>query len=320
MTVVSGKVKIPKNVEARDVFGKLDENVKIIETELDLSIGLEDSNIIITGEEKLLELGIQAIEYIIMSLESKEEVNKDSILKNIDSLIKKNNIDTKKILDYTVAKTSRGKFVKPKTLGQKRYLEAINNNFITFGIGPAGTGKTYLAIAMAAEALRQKEVDRIILTRPAVEAGENLGFLPGDLQDKVDPYLRPVYDALYDILGVEICKKYIERGIIEIAPLAYMRGRTLDSAYIILDEAQNSTNEQMKMILTRIGKNSKLVVTGDITQIDLNKKDSGLKNIGKILKNIKGIEFSYLTKDDIVRHHIVQKIIEAYERYDNKND
>jgi len=217
--------------------------------------------------------------------------------------------------------TARGKPVKAKTYGQKEYVNAIKENTIVFGIGPAGTGKTYLAVAMAVTAFRNKEVNRIIITRPAVEAGEKLGFLPGDLQNKVDPYLRPLYDALYEILGLENYQKYMEKGMIEIAPLAYMRGRTLDDSFIILDEAQNTTPEQMKMFLTRIGYSSKAIVTGDITQIDLpGDKKSGLKEVIKILKGIKGIEFVFLTEKDVIRHELVQKIIKAYEKYDNENE
>jgi Phosphate starvation-inducible protein PhoH, predicted ATPase len=225
----------------------------------------------------------------------------------------------KDLLNEIICITASGKTIKPKTLGQKIYIESIKKNDIVFGIGPAGTGKTYLAMAMAVNAFKNKEVNRIILTRPAVEAGESLGFLPGDLKEKVDPYLRPVYDALFDILGVETYSKLIEKGLIEIAPLAYMRGRTLDSAYVILDEAQNTTNEQMKMFLTRLGFGSKAIVTGDITQIDLAKnKASGLITVTKILKDVQGIGFVNLTKNDIVRHPLVQRIIEAYEKHEEK--
>ena len=217
--------------------------------------------------------------------------------------------------------TSRGKPVKPKTLGQKRYVEAIKNNTITIGVGPAGTGKTYLAVAQAVNAFRAKQVNRIILTRPAVEAGEKLGFLPGDLQQKVDPYLRPLYDALFDMLGAENFQKCQERGDIEVAPLAYMRGRTLDDSFIILDEAQNTTGEQMKMFLTRLGFNSKAVVTGDVTQIDLpDGKRSGLKEAVKVLKGIDDIATIQLTGKDVVRHRLVQEIIKAYENYGGKNE
>ena len=224
----------------------------------------------------------------------------------------------KELLNEVVCITASGKSIKPKTLGQKRYLDAIKKSDIVFGIGPAGTGKTYLAMAMAVQAFKNKQVNRIILTRPAVEAGESLGFLPGDLQEKVDPYLRPMYDALFDILGYENYLRYMEKGLIEVAPLAYMRGRTLDSSYVILDEAQNTTNEQMKMFLTRLGYGSKAIVTGDITQIDLPRgKESGLKTVAKILQDVEGIDIVYLSKYDIVRHPLVQRVIEAYERYES---
>jgi len=223
-------------------------------------------------------------------------------------------------VDY-VCLTAKGRQIKSKTHGQKIYVDEMKNNGIVFGIGPAGTGKTFLAVAMAVTAFRNKEVNRIILTRPAVEAGEKLGFLPGDLQNKVDPYLRPLYDALYEMMGFETYQKYLEKGMIEVAPLAYMRGRTLDDSFIILDEAQNTTQEQMKMFLTRIGFGSKAVITGDITQIDLpGDKKSGLKEVIKILKDIKGISFVHLTDRDVVRHELVQKIIQAYDRYDKLKD
>ncbi|HHX23943.1 MAG TPA: PhoH family protein [Thermoanaerobacterales bacterium] len=232
------------------------------------------------------------------------------------------NGDGEKISDLyngVLCHTHRGKPIKPKTLGQKLYTSAIKQNDIVFGIGPAGTGKTYLALAMAVAAFKEKEVSRIILTRPAVEAGEKLGFLPGDLQDKVDPYLRPLYDALYDILGVDSFRRYIERGLIEVAPLAYMRGRTLDDSFVILDEAQNTTSEQMKMFLTRLGFGSKAVITGDLTQVDLPKGVySGLDEVREILKDVKGVQFIYLNDQDVVRHEVVQRIIKAYEKYDEK--
>jgi len=223
-------------------------------------------------------------------------------------------------LDEVIITTARGKVIRAKTLGQRKYIEAINNNEVVFAIGPAGTGKTYLAMAMAIKAFKNKEVNRIILTRPAVEAGEKLGFLPGDLQEKVDPYLRPLYDALYDIMGIENFQRNMEKGLIEVAPLAYMRGRTLDDSYIILDEAQNTTPEQMKMFLTRLGFGSKAIITGDVTQIDLPKgKFSGLKQVEEILKGIKGIEFVHLGEKDVVRHKLVQHIIKAYEKYEEEN-
>ena len=226
-----------------------------------------------------------------------------------------------KLMADAICITSRGKPVKAKTLGQEAYVEAIRDNTVVFGIGPAGTGKTYLAVAMAVKAFKAKEVNRIILTRPAVEAGESLGFLPGDLQQKVDPYLRPLYDALFDMLGAESFQKQLERGSIEVAPLAYMRGRTLDDSFIILDEAQNTTSEQMKMFLTRLGSNSKAVVTGDVTQIDLpGGKKSGLKEVTRILKGIDGITTVYFNEKDVVRHHLVQEIVKAYDRYAERQE
>ena len=226
-----------------------------------------------------------------------------------------------KLMSDCICITASGKPIKPKTFGQKRYVDAIRDNTVIFGIGPAGTGKTYLAVAMAVKAFKAKEVNRIILTRPAVEAGESLGFLPGDLQQKVDPYLRPLYDALFDMLGPDSFQRQMERGTIEVAPLAYMRGRTLDDSFIILDEAQNTTSEQMKMFLTRLGANSKAVVTGDITQIDLpGGKKSGLREVTKILKNIEGIKTIRFDEKDVVRHHLVQEIVKAYEKYAEKNN
>lgn len=320
METVSGEIEIIDEAIVKELYGYLDRNIKTIKDELDISAEYKNNILILTGEQKWVDIGLEVIKNLIDLINRKDSISIEDIRFSIDMVVENKKVDVRKHLNYSIGRTSKGKEIKPKTWGQRRYIESMKTNEIVFGIGPAGTGKTYLAIAMAATALKNKSVDRIILTRPAVEAGEKLGFLPGDLQEKVDPYLRPVYDALYEVLGVETCNKYMERGTIEIAPLAYMRGRTLDSAYIVLDEAQNTTNEQMKMILTRIGNGSRLIVTGDITQTDLSNKDSGLKNIKNILGDIKGIDFSYLTKKDIVRHHIVQKIIAAYERYDNIND
>ena len=255
----------------------------------------------------------------MLTLINKGETLSDQNVRYAIGLVKEGNDDKlAKMATDTVCITAKGKPIKAKTIGQKKYCEAINKNTITFGVGPAGTGKTYLAVALAVTAFRAKQVDKIILTRPAVEAGEKLGFLPGDLQSKVDPYLRPLYDALYDMLGAENFQKYQERGSIEVAPLAYMRGRTLDDSFIILDEAQNTTPEQMKMFLTRLGFNSKMVVTGDITQIDLPAgKKSGLTKVMRILKNVDDIEICKFTQKDVVRHRLVQEIIKAYEKYEN---
>ena len=261
----------------------------------------------------------RAVKGLLMLINKGESLS-DQNVRYVISLVKDDSEE--KLSEMTgdcVCVTSKGKPVKPKTLGQKKYIEAIRNNTIVLGAGPAGTGKTYLAVAMAVTAFRAKEVNRIILTRPAVEAGEKLGFLPGDLQQKVDPYLRPLYDALFDMLGAESFQKYQERGSIEVAPLAYMRGRTLDDSFIILDEAQNTTKEQMKMFLTRLGFNSKMVVTGDITQIDLpDGKKSGLTQAMRILKNIPGIAINEFTEKDVVRHKLVQDIIKAYEKSEEK--
>jgi len=302
----------------REIFGAFDENINIIREELGVDIQIRDGEIRLYGDEIAVELGKKLIYNLIEIIKKQKRLDKQDLRYSIQLLLEGKEEYVKELLNEVVCITASGKSIKPKTIGQKRYLDAIRKNDIVFCIGPAGTGKTYLAMAMAVQALKNKEVNRIILTRPAVEAGESLGFLPGDLQEKVDPYLRPIYDALFDILGAESYSKYVEKGLIEVAPLAYMRGRTLDSSYIILDEAQNTTNEQMKMFLTRLGFGSKAIITGDITQIDLSKgKESGLKTITKILDNVKGIDFIYLTKQDIVRHPLVQRIIEAYDKYES---
>ena len=304
-----------------ELFGKLDENVKIIEEELDIEIILREGKILLIGDELSTELGERLIEKLIEVIEIQKRFTKQELRYTIQLILEGKEEKVKDLLNDIVCITASGKSIKPKTLGQKRYVDGIKNNDIVFGIGPAGTGKTYLAMAMAVNAFKNKEVNRIILTRPAVEAGESLGFLPGDLQEKVDPYLRPIYDALFDILGIDAYLKLMEKGLIEVAPLAYMRGRTLDSAYVILDEAQNTTNEQMKMFLTRLGFGSKAIITGDITQIDLPRgKNSGLVTASKVLDDVEGIGMIYLSKYDIVRHPLVQKIIEAYERYETKVD
>ena len=300
------------------IFGQLEKNSKKIEETCDVKLKISEEGILISGSD----INIESVGKLIESLDthtlSGNEVTDqdlDYLLSNLEK-IKQDNIS--KIKDYVICYNSKGKPLKPKTVNQRNYVEMINKNDIVFGIGPAGTGKTYLAMAMAINAFRNNEVDRIILTRPAVEAGESLGFLPGDLQEKIDPYLRPIYDAMFDILGYENFEKFKDRGLIEVAPLAYMRGRTLDNAYIILDEAQNTTNEQMKMFLTRIGYGSKAIVTGDITQVDLPRgKKSGLLVATNILRNIKGISFLEFEKTDVVRHPLVQKIIGAYENLEN---
>lgn len=319
--------KMEKSIEINDInlmsilFGKLDENIALIEKELGLIIKSKADKIFISGEEDAVEDGAVLLTNLVETARQQNSLSLSDVRYAI-SLIKDNEKrPVAELLKDTLVYTSMGKPIRAKTLGQKRYIDNINNNDIVFGIGPAGTGKTYLAMAAAVRAFKAKEVNRIILTRPAVEAGENLGFLPGDLQNKVDPYLRPLYDALFEILGHDTYNNLFEKGLIEVAPLAYMRGRTLDSAFVILDEAQNTTNEQMKMFLTRLGYGSKAIVTGDVTQIDLPRgKQSGLKTVLKILDGVKGIGITYLNKNDIVRHALVQRIIDAYEKYEKTND
>ncbi len=304
----------------REIFGELDENINIIKEELGINIAIRDDKIKLYGNKVSIDLGEKLIYNLIDIVKEQGKLDEHNLRYYIKLLLEGQKEYVKELIKEVICVTSSGKSIKPKTLGQKRYLDSIRKNDIVFGIGHAGTGKTYLAMAMAVQSFKNKEVNRIILTRPAVEAGESLGFLPGDLQEKVDPYLRPIYDALFDILGAESYAKYMEKGLIEVAPLAYMRGRTLDSSYVILDEAQNTTNEQMKMFLTRLGFGSKAIITGDITQIDLSKgKESGLKTISNILKDLNGIDFIYLSKNDIVRHPLVQRIIEAYDKYENTN-
>ena len=302
------------------VFGSFDQNLRIIEENLSVSVVERADQIHITGEAENVMLAERAISGLL-SLSAKGENIDAQNVRYILKLVREGKEDKiGELAGDVICITAKGKPIKPKTLGQKEYCEAIANNTVTLGIGPAGTGKTYLAVAAAVAAFRAEQVNRIILTRPAVEAGERLGFLPGDLQSKVDPYLRPLYDALFDMLGADTYQKYLERGNIEVAPLAYMRGRTLDDSFIILDDAQNTSREQMKMFLTRIGFGSKVVITGDITQIDLPEdKTSGLKVAMKVLEGIDDIAICKLTGADVVRHRLVQKIIEAYEVYDKKN-
>ncbi len=303
--------------QAVSLFGSFDENVKIIEQEYGVSIISRGTDLKVVGEEESVSKAARVLNSLLILIGKGEALTSQNIRYAI-SLVNEDNEDKLNAMSSdTICITSKGKPVKPKTLGQKRYCEAIRNNTITFGVGPAGTGKTYLAVAMAVTAFRAKQVSRIILTRPAVEAGEKLGFLPGDLQSKVDPYLRPLYDALFDMLGAENFQRCQERGMIEVAPLAYMRGRTLDDSFIILDEAQNTTPEQMKMFLTRLGFNSKMVVTGDITQIDLpDGKKSGLKRVMRILRDVDDIEMCSFNQKDVVRHKLVQDIVNAYQRYE----
>lgn len=310
-------------VEAMDdligLFGVFDENLRVIEEETGTRIVADAGGVRIEGEPDAAKLTASVVEKMLDMQRRGERINRGRLRYAID-LAKEGNVDLiEQIMGDVIAITSRGRQVKCKTLGQKRYVQALKQNELVFGIGPAGTGKTYLAVAMAVLAFKNKEVDRIILTRPAVEAGEKLGFLPGDLQSKVDPYLRPLYDALQEFLGLETYRQLTERGAIEVAPLAYMRGRTLNSAYIILDEAQNCSVEQMKMFLTRFGEGSRVVVTGDITQIDLpHERKSGLIHAIDVLSGVEGVSIVRLTHKDVVRHELVQRIIRAYEAYEKE--
>ena len=297
-----------------NVFGSFDENIKRIEQTYGVKITNRGTELKISGEDEAADRAGRAIEGLLLLAAKGETIDEQKVRYLIDLVSSGNEDKIGEMAKDVVCVTAKGRPVKAKTLGQQRYMKAILKNTITIGVGPAGTGKTYLAVAAAVAAFREKAVNRIILTRPAVEAGERLGFLPGDLQNKVDPYLRPLYDALYDMLGAETYQKYLERGNIEVAPLAYMRGRTLDDSFIILDEAQNTTREQMKMFLTRLGFGSKIVITGDITQIDLpSDKVSGLKDAVRILDNVPDIAICRLTASDVVRHALVQRIIAAYE-------
>ena len=311
------KVVIQDNQQAAIFFGTGDENFHHLVSICTAEIVARGSEIYIRGEEKEQEYALKLINSLIEIVENEQDLNINDI-SYVEGLLKKGDTPRHQdIVSGTILTSSRGKAVKARTLGQKRYIQAVLRDDIVFGIGPAGTGKTYLSVVMAVRALRNKDVERIVLVRPAVEAGEKLGFLPGDFIEKVNPYLRPLYDGLFDILGVELTQRYLEKSIIEIAPLAYMRGRTLNNSFVILDEAQNTTPPQMKMFLTRLGFGSKMVITGDITQIDLPRDDhSGLIEIQKILSNIKGISFEYLGSEDVVRHPLVQKIVNAYGHYE----
>ena len=298
------------------VFGSFDENIKRIEEALDVQIINRGTELKVTGEEEMVDKAVRTLEGLLMLAAKGEIIYEQRVRYLITLVCVGNDHQVAQMAKDVVCITAKGKPIKAKTVGQQQYMKAIQKNTITIGVGPAGTGKTYLAVAAAVAAFREKQVNRIILTRPAVEAGERLGFLPGDLQNKVDPYLRPLYDALYDMLGAETFQKYQERGSIEVAPLAYMRGRTLDDSFIILDEAQNTTREQMKMFLTRLGFGSKIVITGDVTQIDLpDDKVSGLKDAVRVLDGVKDIAICRLTSADVVRHALVQEIINAYERH-----
>ena len=303
------------------VFGSFDENIKRIEEALNVQVVNRGTELHIIGDEEMADKAVRTLEGLLQ-LSARGETIDEQRVRYLITLVNEGNDElVSKMAKDVVCITAKGKPIKAKTVGQQTYMKAIQKNTVTIGVGPAGTGKTYLAVAAAVAAFRERTVNRIILTRPAVEAGERLGFLPGDLQNKVDPYLRPLYDALYDMLGPETFQKYQERGSIEVAPLAYMRGRTLDDSFIILDEAQNTTKEQMKMFLTRLGFGSKIVITGDVTQIDLpDDKVSGLKDAVRVLENVKDIAICRLTSADVVRHALVQEIINAYEKFDKKRE
>jgi len=315
------EVKLTIEIENPDMlaelFGQRDENVRVIEDETGVRISMQEGSICISGQQEQAEVAQTVVRRLMLLLARRERIDKTRIRYAIELAAEGRDELIDEIMSDVVAITYRGKQIRAKTLGQSRYVNAMKNNTVVFGVGPAGTGKTYLAMAAAVMAFKNKEVSRIVLTRPAVEAGEKLGFLPGDLQHKVDPYLRPLYDAIYEMMGSEAYARLAERGVIEVAPLAYMRGRTLSDAYIILDEAQNTTNEQMKMFLTRLGEGSKAVVTGDLTQIDLPPgKVSGLKRVVNILEGVKDIAVCHFSHKDVVRHELVQSIIKAYESFE----
>ena len=304
---------------AVNLFGSFDENIRLLEEEFHVTVISRDGELRVNGEPEDVMVACKAIEALLTLSSRGEPLNEQNVRYVIDLARKGQEGRVSELAGDVLCVTAKGRPVKPKTIGQKQYIESVLHNTVTIGVGPAGTGKTYLAVAAAVAAFRDKQVNRIILTRPAVEAGERLGFLPGDLQSKVDPYLRPLYDALFDMLGAENYQKYLERGNIEVAPLAYMRGRTLDDSFIILDEAQNTSREQMKMFLTRMGFGSKIVITGDVTQIDLPPdKTSGLKEAMRVLEGVEGIGICGLTSQDVVRHVMVQRIVKAYDEYERK--
>ncbi|HIS25099.1 MAG TPA: PhoH family protein [Candidatus Faeciplasma gallinarum] len=302
-----------------NLFGSHDENIRLIQDDLNVNVITRGSDIKIAGNQADVDKAYSCISALLKIAENGDDITEQQVRYILSMADETGAEDIANLSDGGICVTSAGKIIKPKTLGQKKYIESIKENTISFGVGPAGTGKTFLAVSMAVRAFRSHEINKIILTRPAVEAGEKLGFLPGDLQTKVDPYLRPLYDALFEMLGAESFAKYQERGSIEVAPLAYMRGRTLDDAFVILDEAQNTSPEQMKMFLTRLGFNSKMVITGDVTQIDLpDPRKSGLIEAVKVLKNVNDIGINYFSEKDVVRHKLVQDIVKAYERYNNE--
>ena len=313
------RISIERMEQAVNIFGSFDENIRLLEKEFNVTVTNRDGELRISGEAEDVMHAAKAVQAMLTLSSRGEALGEQNVRYIIDMVRTGKEEQISELAGDVLCISAKGRPVKPKTLGQKKYVDMIRNHMIVFGTGPAGTGKTYLAMAMAITAFKNNEVSRIILTRPAIEAGEKLGFLPGDLQQKVDPYLRPLYDALYEIMGAENFMKNMEKGLIEVAPLAYMRGRTLDNAFIVLDEAQNTTPEQMKMFLTRIGYGSKAVITGDVTQIDLTEgKRSGLMEATRILSGIEGIGQITLTNKDVVRHPLVQKIILAYEKFENR--
>ena len=308
------RISIERMEQAVNLFGSFDENIRLIEGEFQVAVSNREGELRITGEPEDTVLAAKAIQTLLTLSNKGEPINEQNVRYVIGLTRSGQEHRISELTQDVICISAKGRPIKPKTIGQKSYVQSIGKNLVTIGVGPAGTGKTYLAVAAAVAAFREKQINRIILTRPAVEAGERLGFLPGDLQSKVDPYLRPLYDALFDMLGAETYQKYLERGNIEVAPLAYMRGRTLDDSFIILDEAQNTSREQMKMFLTRMGFGSRVVITGDITQIDLPKdKTSGLKEAVRVLEGVEGVGICQLTNQDVVRHAMVQRIIKAYE-------
>lgn len=312
------RISIERMEQAVNIFGSFDENIRLLEKEFNVTVTNRDGELRISGEAEDVMHAAKAVQAMLTLSSRGEALGEQNVRYIIDMVRTGKEEQISELAGDVLCISAKGRPVKPKTLGQKEYIQSVLKNTVTIGVGPAGTGKTYLAVAAAVQAFREKQVNRIILTRPAVEAGERLGFLPGDLQSKVDPYLRPLYDALFDMLGAETYQKYLERGNIEVAPLAYMRGRTLDDSFIILDEAQNTSREQMKMFLTRLGFGSKIVITGDVTQIDLpDGKPSGLREAMRVLKNVEGIGICELTNADVVRHVMVQRIVRAYENYEN---
>jgi len=319
--MVERTINIERLEQMTEIFGSFDENIGILERELGVTVLNRNTELKVVGDEERADRAVRVIESLLNLSSRGEGINEQNIRYVIGLVEENKEGQIAELSRDVICITVKGKPIKPKTIGQRDYINAIQNNTVTLGVGPAGTGKTYLAVAAAVNAFREKKINRIILTRPAIEAGEKLGFLPGDLQSKVDPYLRPLYDGLYDMIGPESFQRYMERGTIEVAPLAYMRGRTLDDSFIILDEAQNTTPEQMKMFLTRLGFNSKAVITGDITQIDLpDGKTSGLRDAMRVLHGIEDVAMCMLTSKDVVRHVLVQRIINAYEKRDRERE